>query len=58
MLTALASFQPPPPQWLNDALQQLQKSYPQDSYEGYMRFCVRNKDTGELLPFDICVECH
>ncbi|CAK7264803.1 SWI/SNF chromatin-remodeling complex subunit [Sporothrix epigloea] len=41
---------PPPPQWLLDALQRLrERSYPNDSFEGVMRYSVFNKDE-QLVP--------
>ncbi|CAK7227986.1 SWI/SNF chromatin-remodeling complex subunit [Sporothrix bragantina] len=41
---------PPPPQWLLDALQRLRdRSYPNDSFEGVMRYSVFNKDE-QLVP--------
>lgn len=41
---------PPPPAWLLDALQRLRdRNYPNDSFEGVMRYSVFNKDE-QLVP--------
>jgi SWI/SNF-related matrix-associated actin-dependent regulator of chromatin subfamily B protein 1 len=41
--------QPPPPDWLTQALQTLLKSYPSDSFEALMRYCAIN-DKEQTVP--------
>ncbi|KAH8909723.1 SNF5-like protein [Coniochaeta sp. PMI_546] len=38
-----APHPPPPPDWLTQALQALLKTYPNDSFEGVMRYCALNE---------------
>ncbi|KAK4227941.1 hypothetical protein QBC38DRAFT_363004 [Podospora fimiseda] len=39
--------QPPPPEWLTKALEDLKKNYPNDRYEAWMRFVAVNNETGQ-----------
>ncbi|KAK0622900.1 SNF5-like protein, partial [Immersiella caudata] len=43
---------PPPPEWLTQALRDLQKQHPNDMFEGVMRYCAINTktDTPVQLP--------
>lgn len=41
---------PPPPEWLSSALQDLLKQYPNDSFEGVMRYCAVNAETEQPVP--------
>ncbi|KAI9783608.1 MAG: SWI/SNF chromatin-remodeling complex subunit [Peltula sp. TS41687] len=46
----LGEPQPPPPPWLISALSTLSESYPDDSFEGMMRYAIVNMQTGILHP--------
>ncbi|KAK3997276.1 hypothetical protein QBC44DRAFT_91481 [Cladorrhinum sp. PSN332] len=39
--------QPPAPEWLDKALEELKKSYPNDRYEAWMRLVAVNDETGQ-----------
>lgn len=45
MLTLNQPLQPPPPEWLNEALKELQANYPYDSFEAFMRYFPVNPQT-------------
>ncbi|KAK4190419.1 hypothetical protein QBC35DRAFT_471830 [Podospora australis] len=40
---------PPPPDWLVNSLGELQKSYPNDMFEGFMRYFAVNSETGHFM---------
>ena len=39
--------QPPPPDWLTNALNKLQKSWPDDQFEGLMRYTMVDRRTDQ-----------
>jgi SWI/SNF-related matrix-associated actin-dependent regulator of chromatin subfamily B protein 1 len=41
--------QPPPPPWLKSALSALQKKYPNDTFEGWMKVFAIRKDNNEVI---------
>lgn len=44
-LTKYTMTQPPPPEWLNHSLNRLQQGYPNDQFEGCMRYTMVSKET-------------
>jgi SWI/SNF-related matrix-associated actin-dependent regulator of chromatin subfamily B member 1 len=43
-------LQPPPPQWLTIGLATLQQTYPNDSFEAFMKYTGVNIDTNAPIP--------
>lgn len=44
---------PSPPDWLTSGLALLQRSYPDDSFQGSMRYAVVDSSTGAMLPDEV-----